>query len=161
MPAELASGDHNGADFLSAAPVQDIYENGSWIGIMPDAVGGFYLYAFGGLPEYYRAHGSGTAADPERFFPGMPTVSYDHPAYVADGFWRGPTWLNTANFALGGLIDYGFHVLADACRDTILGWCAANKNAIYERYNSRTGVGCSDAGFSWSAAFVIELILDG
>jgi len=100
------------------------------------------------------------AADPKRFFPGMPTVSYDHPAYVADGFWRGPTWLNTAYFALRGLKDYGFDVVADAGRDTILGWCATNEDAIYERYNSKTGAGCGDAGFSWSAAFIIEFILD-
>ena len=99
------------------------------------------------------------AADPERFLPGMPTVSYNHPAYVADGFWREPTRLNAACFALRGMKDYGFDAVADACRDTILVWCAANEDAIYERYDSRTRAGCGDPGFSWSAAFVIEFIL--
>ena len=99
------------------------------------------------------------AADPNRFFPGMPIVSYDNPAYSRT-FWRGPTWLNTAYFALKGLKLYGYHETADACRQTILEWCARTTDAIHEYYDSRTGDPLGAKQFSWSAAFIIEFILN-
>ena len=132
--------------------------DGAFSGVLSPAI---FMPLFVGTASPERAERMAQlAADPERFFPGMPTVSYDDSAYLPDGFWRGPTWLNTAYFALRGLKDYGFDATADACRDTILGWCSANEDAIYERYDSRSGKGLGDAGFSWSAAFLIEFILE-
>lgn len=101
------------------------------------------------------------AADENGFFPGMPTVSYDHPSYSSSDYWRGPTWLNVAWFAVKGLRNYGFDRTADTIKDTILGWCDANSDAIYEYYDSRTGKGLGAPQYGWSAAFVIEFILDG
>jgi putative isomerase len=100
------------------------------------------------------------AADANRFFPGMPTVSYDNPAYAGTDFWRGPTWLNTAYFALKGLKQAGHSAVADLCRDTILNWCATNEDTIYEYYDSKTGQAAGARQFSWSAIFVIEFILN-
>lgn len=98
------------------------------------------------------------AADKNKFFPGMPTVSYDDPKYTPDDYWRGPLWLNVAFFALKGLKNYGYAKTADASRNTILSWCAQNDSA-YEIYNSRTGQGLRTKDFGWSAVFIIELIL--
>ena len=99
------------------------------------------------------------AADPEVLYPGMPSVAYCDPAYVEDLFWRGPTWLNIAYFAIDGLDRYGYHDLAMNIKETILGWCDGDKRCIFETYNSRTGEGCNAKNFGWSSAFIIQMIL--
>ncbi len=100
------------------------------------------------------------AADPEKFYPGMPTVSYDNAQYDSTGYWRGPTWLNTAYFAAKGLKDNGFRELAETMRQTILDWCAQNPDHLHEYYDSRTGKGLGASQFGWTAAFVILFLLD-
>lgn len=96
----------------------------------------------------------------EKFFPGMPTVSYDHPSFDPSDYWRGPMWLNTSYWALKGLKNYGHTVIAEQMRQTILDWCDKETNCIYEYYHSMTGKGLGATQFGWSAAFIIELILD-
>jgi putative isomerase len=100
------------------------------------------------------------AADPDKFYPWIPTVAYDDPEYVSSAYWRGPSWLNTAYFAAKGLKDYGFHATADAIRETVLNGCDAQGDALYEYYDSRAGQGLGARQFGWSAAFVINFILD-
>ncbi len=100
------------------------------------------------------------AVDSDRFHPGWPTVSYDHPCYANDSFWRGPTWLNVAYFALKGLKTYGFDRIADVGRATLLEWCRANPDYIYEYYDSRSGRGLGAPQFSWSAVFIMEFLLN-
>ncbi len=99
------------------------------------------------------------ACDEKKLFPGMPTVSYDDPAYSV-GYWRGNTWLNVAYFAARGLLDYGFSETAYAIRDTILSWVARDGDCIHENYNSKTGEGLFCTHFSWSSVFVLEFILN-
>ncbi len=99
-------------------------------------------------------------ADSNKFFPGMPTVAYDHPQYSKTDYWRGPMWVNVAYFALKGLKDYGYTETAEAIRQTILDWCAEEKRGIYEYYDSKTGEGLGAHNFGWSCAFIIELILN-
>lgn len=91
------------------------------------------------------------------FFPGMPTVAYNHPAFNSRSYWRGRTWLNVAWFALKGLRNYGFTVETDEVRSTLLGWCM--RHGIRENYDSLTGEGLGASRFGWSAAFIIEFIL--
>ena len=90
----------------------------------------------------------------------MPTVSYDNPSYSSGDYWRGPTWLNTAYFALKGLMDYGFKELAEDLREHILNAVYNEKRGIYEYYDSKSGEGLGAFNFGWSAAFIIEFILD-
>lgn len=99
------------------------------------------------------------AADPARFYPGMPSVSYDDPTY-SEGYWRGPTWLNIAYFAAKGLLKYGFAETANGIREFILNMVSDNHDGIYENYNSRERKGLYWHSFSWSACFVIAFILD-
>lgn len=101
---------------------------------------------------------NGYASDSNKFYSGMPTVTYDNPAYSTD-YWRGPTWLNVAYFAAKGLKNYGFKT-ADTIKKTILTWCDSDKRGIFENYNSTTGEGMCCDHFSWSAAFIIEFILN-
>jgi len=98
------------------------------------------------------------ACDKDKFFPGMPTVTYDNTEYSTD-YWRGPTWLNVAYFAAKGLKNYGHTETADEIKETILNWIAKDGGKMYENYD-RNGNGMGAPEFSWSAAFVIEFILD-
>ena len=98
-------------------------------------------------------------ADPARFFPGMPSVSYDDPTY-STGYWRGPTWLNIAYFAAKGMKYYGYEGTANEIREFILSMVDENKDGIYENYNSKERKGLYWKSFSWSACFVIEFILN-
>jgi putative isomerase len=100
------------------------------------------------------------AADPQKFYPGIPTAAYDTPGYLSHGYWRGPAWLNTSFFALKGLHDYGFTDLATTMRCTLLGWVARDPSTIWEYYDSRNGNGGGARGFGWSSAFTIAFILD-
>lgn len=106
----------------------------------------------------HSEHMNCIAGDKNKFYSGMPSVAYDNPCYSTD-YWRGPTWLNIAYFAAKGLKNYGFET-ADKIRDTILLWCDRDKQGIYENYNSSTGEGLYCDHFSWSAAFIIEFILN-
>lgn len=95
-----------------------------------------------------------------KFYPGMPTVSYDHPEYSSSCFWRGPTWLNTAYFAIKGLKNYGYLELSQDMKETILNWCYNDKRNIFEYYDSVSGGGLGGEQFGWSAAFIIQFILN-
>lgn len=97
-------------------------------------------------------------ADPSRFYPGMPSVSYDDPTY-STGYWRGPTWLNIAYFAAKGMKQYGFIETAEGIREFILGMVDANEDGIWENYDSKEKRGLYWHSFSWSACFVIAFIL--
>ncbi len=110
-------------------------------------------------PRERAAHMAALASDPTRFYPLMPTVSYDDPGFDARDYWRGPTWLNTAYFALKGLKEYGYCGLAEDMKERLLDMVAAEKRGIYEYYDARTGEGLGAHDFGWSAAFAIELIL--
>ena len=97
---------------------------------------------------------------PQNALPGMPSVSYDHPEYRSQNYWRGPTWLNVAYFALKGLKNYGHDRVADAGRKTILDWCAQNQDHLWEYYDSKTGKGLGAPQYGWTGTFVIEFILN-
>jgi putative isomerase len=98
------------------------------------------------------------ARDTNKFYPGMPTVSYDCEGYD-NNYWRGPTWLNVAFFAVKGLYDYGFTDTATEIKEFLLDMCHAGLPFIYENYDSKTTKGRCNKSFSWSSAFIIEFIL--
>lgn len=97
--------------------------------------------------------------DKTKFYPAMPTVSYDNPCYSND-YWRGPVWLNVAYFAAKGIKNYGYDDIADGIKNTILKFVENDPEAIRENYNSATGEGLYAKHFSWSSVFVLEFILN-
>ena len=132
-------------------------DSGQGTGVLSPAV---FMPLFVGLASTERARRMAElAASSKHFFPGMPTVSYAHPAYKSSEYWRGPMWLNTTWFALKGLQRYGYAETAGAIRRTVLSWCAENPE-IHEYYDSRTGKGAGVTAFGWSAVFIIELIVN-
>lgn len=92
------------------------------------------------------------------FYPGMPTCTYDCDGYDND-YWRGPTWLNVAFFAIKGLFDYGYEETALEIKSFLLDMCYDELPNIYENYDSIERKGKCCPAFSWSAAFIIEMIL--
>ena len=98
------------------------------------------------------------AMDKNKFNGIMPTASYDSTDFSND-YWRGPMWLNTAYFAAKGL-SYYHPAVADTVKENILRLVDDIDDAIYENYDTvnRKGLYCKN--FSWSACFVIELILN-
>lgn len=108
-----------------------------------------------------REHGDAMndlAIDSTKFYPGMPTVSYDCEGYDND-YWRGPTWLNVAFFAIKGLSNYGFAETALELKNYLLDMVYDNLPNVCENYDSKTRRGKCCKSFSWSAAFIIEMIL--
>ena len=98
------------------------------------------------------------AKDTTKFYPGMPSVSYDNKGYNND-YWRGPTWMNIAFFAVKGLSDYGFTDTANEIKEFLLNMSHKNLPYIYENYDTKTQTGKSHNLFSWSSVFIIEFIL--
>jgi putative isomerase len=100
------------------------------------------------------------AADPAKFFPGLPCAAYDTPGFDPNGMWRGPTWVNVSYFALKGLRDYGDDAVAEKLRTNLLSWIEKDPSTIWEHYNPTTGAGQGARSYGWSAAFTISFILD-
>lgn len=118
-----------------------------------------FMPLFIGTASQTRAESmNNIARDTTKFYPGMPSVSYDSSGYNND-YWRGPTWLNIAFFAIKGLDDYGFEDTAAEIKEFILNMCYNGLPYIYENYDTKTQTGKSHNLFSWSAAFIIEFIL--
>lgn len=100
------------------------------------------------------------AKDENKFYPGMPTISYDHPQYSLD-YWRGPTWINVAYFATKGLKNYGFDETADSIKEYLLSMIYDElPRGVCENYDSKARRGRCNKFFSWTAAFIIEFILN-
>ena len=118
-----------------------------------------FMPLFIGTASPERARAMAKIAE-EHETPGWPSVSYHDPAFDPEGYWRGRTWLNIAYFALKGLKDYGYAELAETGRRTLLDYVRKTPGFICENYHPLTGepLGCSH--FGWSAAFVIEFILN-
>jgi len=100
------------------------------------------------------------AKDPKKFFPGFPCVAYDDPNYRSDAYWRGPAWVNISYMALKGLKNYGYNATAQTCREQLLKWCNQNQDHLWEYYDSKSGKGIGGQQYGWTAAFVIEFIVN-
>ena len=120
-----------------------------------------FMPLYVGLASKERAEAMAQlAADSNGFHPGMPTIAYGDPRF-SDSYMRGPCWLHVAAFALQGLRRYGYTKTAEKIRQTILRRCYYG-GYPFEFYNAKTGAPGKGAAvrFGWSAAFIIELLLD-
>ncbi|MFH5802863.1 amylo-alpha-1,6-glucosidase [Alienimonas sp. DA493] len=79
----------------------------------------------------------------------------DHPDYNADGYWRGPVWMNVDWLLHAGLRRYGMAGEESVVRDSMLRLPA--KSGFREHYDAETGEGGGAENFSWSAALLIDL----
>jgi hypothetical protein len=82
------------------------------------------------------------------------TTSKTEPAWDARRYWRGPVWIILNWLVAEGLVNYGFHTLAEKIRADSLE--LIHRSGFREYYDPRDGSGCGSIDFSWSAALTIE-----
>ena len=119
---------------------------------------------FAGIPDQARARRLVDALENDGF--GLsdesitPVPSYDMHGlgFSPVTYWRGPVWLNINWFLMHGLEDYGYRYHADRLRKSIIELC--REEGFHEYFDPITGQGHGSDLFSWSAALVIDVLLD-
>ena len=105
--------------------------------------------------------------NPDEFFRALPfpSVSYDHPQYDPEGYWRGRIWPHVVYWMIQTLWKTGYHAEAELTADRLLAmlqrtpWFHENyASASGEGWNERHRIGFPD--YNWSHATVIELLLE-
>lgn len=88
------------------------------------------------------------------------------PSYEVHGFgfspeqyWRGPVWINMNWFLMHGLLDYGYTEHAKRLRRAIVDLCEGS--GFHEYFDPETAEGHGSVLFSWSAALLIDTLMDG
>ena len=109
----------------------------------------------------------GHMLNPDEFFRPLPfpSVSYDHPQYDPEGYWRGRIWPHVVYWMIQTLWKTGYHAEAELTADRLLAmlqrtpWFHENyASATGEGWNARDRIGFPD--YNWSHATVIELLLE-
>ncbi|HEX7002625.1 MAG TPA: trehalase family glycosidase [Trueperaceae bacterium] len=101
--------------------------------------------------------------DPGQYAPGdgsrylLPSVSKSSPYFEPRRYWRGPIWLNVNWLVARGLERYGHHEQARLLREHSIE--LVSRSGFVEYYDPRDGTACGAAGFSWSAALAVDMLL--
>lgn len=121
---------------------------------------GSFIPLFVGIASQAHADAMNRLAlDPNKFYPGLPSVTYDDPTF-SNTYCRGPVWLHVAYFVAKGLWDYGHEKTAMELREFLLDLVYEQlPNGMFENYDLIKRKGGSNPSFSWTASFVIELVL--
>lgn len=72
-------------------------------------------------------------------------------------YWRGPVWININWMIYYGLKNYGIKEKADILKKAIIE--LTEEHGFYEYYNPLTSEGLGTNNFSWTAALVIDLLM--
>lgn len=139
------------------AYMDTVIKNGQATGVLTPA--SFMPLFVGIADERQAARMAELAGSAQKFYPLMPSVAYDSPAYTSGDYFRGPTWLNTGYMAILGLKRYGYTELAEGYRQRLLRMCAEEERNLFEYYDSRSGEGRGACGYGWTASMLIRLIL--
>ncbi|HEY5806064.1 MAG TPA: trehalase family glycosidase, partial [Candidatus Saccharimonadales bacterium] len=86
----------------------------------------------------------------------LPSAPLSSPWFSPERYWQGPTWFNTNWLVIDGLKRYGYHHHAEALTEIMLE--LVDEHGCHEYYNPISGEPLGAAGFSWTAALVIDLI---
>jgi hypothetical protein len=89
-----------------------------------------------------------------------PIPSYDMHGYgfSEERYWRGPVWINVDWFLMKGLETYGYAEHAQRLRRTIIELC--RNEGFHEYFNPASGEGLGSVLFSWSAALLLDVLLE-
>ena len=89
-----------------------------------------------------------------------PVPSYDRYgfAFFPTRYWRGPVWVNINWLLMRGLQRYGYEEQAQHLRETIFSLC--RDQGFYEYYDPTTGLGHGSDLFSWTAALLLDVVLE-
>ena len=86
----------------------------------------------------------------------VPSVPLDAPGFREAGYWKGPTWLNTAWMIVEALQEYGEGDLAEDLRVRTIDLVA--RSGFSEYFSPITGAPHGAPDFSWTAALTIDLL---
>ncbi len=86
--------------------------------------------------------------------------SYDklEPGYSPSRYWRGPVWINVNWVLYRGLCRYGFQAYAEHVKQAIIK--LPSEYGFYEYFDPDTGQGHGSESFSWTAALLLDLLLE-
>ena len=117
---------------------------------------------FAGIPDESRAkrlidalENDGFGLSDESITP-VPSYDIHGLGFSPVTYWRGPVWLNINWFLMHGLEDYGYREHADRLRTSIIELC--REEGFHEYFDPLTGQGHGSDLFSWSAAFLIDVL---
>jgi len=81
---------------------------------------------------------------------------------AAEGYWRGPVWLDQSYFGIKGLYNYGFNKEAQDLTIKLLSNAEGlmGNDPIYENYNPLTGEALNSPHFGWSAASILMMMYE-
>lgn len=85
----------------------------------------------------------------------VPSVPLNSPWFDPDGYWQGPTWINTNWLIIDGLERMGYADHAEALRQSTLD--LVRTHGFYEYFTPNSGEPAGAANFSWTAALAIDL----
>jgi len=83
------------------------------------------------------------------------SVPISSPWFDPDGYWQGPTWLNTNWLIIDGLKRMGYKDHAEALTGSTLD--LVREHGCYEYFNPINGDPAGATDFSWTAALAIDL----
>ncbi|MBA2534123.1 MAG: glycoside hydrolase [Rubrobacter sp.] len=123
-----------------------------------------FLPLFAGTPDEARAKRLVDALENDGFglsdknVTPVPSLDMHGFGFSPVEYWRGPVWLNINWFLMHGLKDYGYHEYADRLRAGIVELC--REAGFHEYFNPTTGQGHGSDLFSWSAALLIDVLMN-
>ncbi len=88
---------------------------------------------------------------------GVPTCSRADAAFSPNRYWRGPVWINLNWLLSQGLRHYGYEAEARWLRQCSIE--LVERSGFYEYFNPDTGKGLGSANFSWTAALLLDLLM--
>ena len=91
--------------------------------------------------------------NPQEFFRELPypSLSYDHPKYEPEGYWRGRIWPHVVYWMIQALWRQGYEKEAELTADRLLAMLTKTP-WIYENYESAHGRGVGRQDYNWSCA---------
>lgn len=86
----------------------------------------------------------------------VPSVPVSSPLFDEDGYWQGPTWINTNWLIIDGLRRMGYEDHAEALRQSTLE--LVQRGGFHEYFKPNSGEPAGADNFSWTAALTIDLL---
>lgn len=86
----------------------------------------------------------------------VPSTSLDSNWFKSNGYWQGPTWVNTNWMIIDGLKRYGYHDHAEALAESTLE--LISREGMWEYFSPVNGSPAGTNNFSWTAALALDLV---
>ncbi len=99
--------------------------------------------------------------NPKEFYRELPfpSLSYDHPSYDPQGYWRGRIWPHVVYWMVQTLWRQGYEKEAEECAARLVKLLGTSP-WLYENYESAGGAGIGQPDYNWTCATAIELLLE-